>query len=66
METGFRAYWQYITAEAVRRRKSQGLTQAEVASLAEVSLPTLIKFEAGSTSIRAHVAARILKVLGLY
>lgn len=65
MESGFQAHWQRLVAEAIRRRKAQKLTQAEVASLAEVSLPTLIKFESGSVDITAKVAARILEVLGL-
>ena len=65
METSFRPYWRAVTAEAVRRRKAQKLTQAEVASLAGVSLPTLIKFETGSVTVRAKIALRILEVLGL-
>ena len=65
MERNFRLDWPRIVTEAVRRRKSQGLTQEQLSVLAGVSKPTLNRFEKGGTSVRLESALRILRVLGL-
>ena len=65
MERNIRLNWPRIVAEAVRRRKEQGLTQEQLAALASVSKPTLNRFEKGSPSLRLENALRILRTLGL-
>ena len=57
--------WRALVAEAVRRRKAEGLTQKALAALAEVSAPTVIAFERGETSLRLDKALDILRVVGL-
>lgn len=57
--------WREITYEAMRRRKSEGMTQEDVASLAGVSRATVIALERGETSVRLDKALEILRVLGL-
>ena len=65
MERNLRLDWQAIVAEAVRRRREQGLTQEQLAVLAGVSKPTLNRFEQGRAGLRVESALRILRVLGL-
>ena len=57
--------WREITYEAQRRRKSERLTQEDLAALAGVSRATVISFERGETSVRLDNALEILRVLGL-
>ena len=53
-------------AAAVRqRRRSMGLTQAEVADLGGVSAKFLIEFERGKPSVRLDKVMDVLDVLGL-
>lgn len=51
--------WDALVDEAVRRRKTEGLTQVQLAALAGVSAPTIISFEKGDKGLsqigRAHV-----------
>ncbi|MBT4880136.1 MAG: helix-turn-helix transcriptional regulator [Alphaproteobacteria bacterium] len=64
MERNLCLNWQELVKEAVRRRKKQKLTQKELAALAQLSLPTLIAFEQGKTSITVANALKILRWLG--
>jgi len=65
MERNIRLNWQHFVEEAVKRRKEQRLTQAQLSVLAAVSKPTLNSFEQGKTSVRLDSALKILRVLGL-
>ena len=57
--------WPALVAEAIRRRKAEGLSQRDLAALAGVSLPTVVKFEKASGEIIVAKALAILAVLGL-
>lgn len=57
--------WPELVAEAVSRRKSEGLTQKDIAALAGVSVPTVIAFEKGETSLTLSKAMEILEIVGL-
>jgi transcriptional regulator with XRE-family HTH domain len=65
MERDIHLNWKAFVKEAVNRRKSQNLTQEQLAILAGVSKPTLNNFEHGKTSITLESALKILRVLGL-
>jgi transcriptional regulator with XRE-family HTH domain len=65
MERNIRLNWPDCVDEAVKRRKSQGLTQEQLAILAGVSKPTLNSFEQGKTTITLQNAIKILRELGL-
>ncbi len=65
MEWMFRLNWPLIVAEAKQRRKQQKLTQQRLAMLAEVSTPTISRFESGEWHIELSSALNILKVLGM-
>ena len=57
--------WPSLVEEALRRRRAEGLTQKEHAALAGVSVPTLIAFERGRTTLSLAKAMDILGVVGL-
>ena len=57
--------WTELVREAIAVRKQEGLTQRDLAALAGVTQPTIVKFEKGSTSIRVDSALAILRALGL-
>lgn len=57
--------WSALVEEALRRRRAEGLTQKEHAALAGVSVPTLIAFDRGQTTLSLAKAIDILNVLGL-
>ena len=65
MERNIRLNWQDLVDEAIKRRKSQRLTQEQLAMLADVSKPTLNNFEQGKTNITLENAMKILRSLGL-
>jgi transcriptional regulator with XRE-family HTH domain len=56
--------WPEIVASAKRRRQEMKLTQRRLASVAGLSLPTVVKFEAGQ-DIRLSSGLAILKVLDM-
>jgi transcriptional regulator with XRE-family HTH domain len=56
--------WPEIVASAKRRRQEMKLTQRRLAAVAGVSLPTVVKLEAGQ-DIRLSSALAILKVLDM-
>lgn len=58
--------WRATVSEAVRRRKQEGLTQAQLASLAGVSRPTVVAFEQGEINLRFERVIAILDALGLF
>lgn len=57
--------WDGLVAEAVRRRRREGLTQKEHAAMANVSVPTMVAFDRGETSLSLTKALDILRVVGL-
>lgn len=65
MERNLFLNWSDLVDEAVRRRKSQRFTQAQLAILAGVSKPTLNSFERKKTSITLESALKILRTVGL-
>lgn len=60
-----RLHWENLVVEAVRIRKQEKLTQRQLAALAGVTQPTVVKFEKGSTTMRIESALSILAALGL-
>jgi transcriptional regulator with XRE-family HTH domain len=57
--------WAAVVRRARERRVAEGLSQRDLAALAGVSVPTVVKLEKGDTSIRLDVALAILATLGL-
>jgi transcriptional regulator with XRE-family HTH domain len=57
--------WTALVAEAIRRRKAEKLTQREHASLASVSIPTIVAFDRGERTLTLAKAFDILRVVGL-
>ncbi len=58
--------WQKLVKEALRRRKAEKLTQRQHAALAGVSIPTLLAFDKGETTLSLQKAFNILRIVGLY
>lgn len=58
--------WRATVDEAIRRRKQEGLTQAQLAALASVSRPTVVAFEQGGINLRFERVIAILDALGLF
>ncbi len=57
--------WEQLVREAVTVRKRERLSQRDLAALAGVTQPTVVKFEKASTSIRVDSALAILCALSL-
>lgn len=57
--------WQALVAEAIRRRKAESMTQREHAALASVSIPTIVAFDRGESTLTLVKAFDILRVVGL-
>ncbi|MFQ5974538.1 MAG: DUF1488 family protein, partial [Alphaproteobacteria bacterium] len=65
MERSLRLNWPALVEEARRRRKAQRLTQQRLAAIADVSAPTISRFESGDRNIQLASALAILDALGL-
>jgi transcriptional regulator with XRE-family HTH domain len=65
MEREFRLNWTLLVEEAVRRRRNLKLTQKTLAGLAEVSTPTVSRFEQNDADIQLSSVLKILGVLGM-
>ncbi len=65
MERNIPLDWPSLVNEAVLRRKQQRLTQKDLAIIAKVSKPTIVKFEKQSGNITMDAAFAILRALGL-
>src|SRR3990167_1365308 len=65
MERQFRINWPAIVEEAKQRRKAQKLTQSRLAEMAEVSTPTISRFENNAKDIQLSTIISILTVLGM-
>jgi transcriptional regulator with XRE-family HTH domain len=57
--------WDVLVKEAIRRRKTEKLTQREHAALASVSIPTIVAFDRGERTLTLAKAFDILRVVGL-
>ena len=57
--------WGELIAEAKRRRHEQGVTIRRLAAMANVSLPTVVRFEKNERDIQLSSALRILDALGM-
>ena len=65
MERNLRLNWPAVVEAARRRRKAQKLTQQRLAAIAEISAPTVSRFESGDKNIQLSSALAILEALGL-
>ena len=65
MERDVLLNWSALVEEAVRRRHRMNLTQKQLAALAEVSTPTVSRFEQNAKDIQLSSALAILDVLGM-
>jgi transcriptional regulator with XRE-family HTH domain len=65
MERQFFINWPAIVEEAKQRRKELKLTQVRLAQMAQVSTPTLSRFENDEKDIQLSSVIRILSVLGI-
>ena len=65
MEWQFRINWPAIVEEAKQRRKTQKLTQQQLAILAGVSTPTVSRFENGEKDVQLSSIMNILGILGM-
>ena len=57
--------WPAIVREAIRRRRSEKLSQRALAAIAGVTHPTVVAFEKGETSLKVKTALAILNALGM-
>jgi len=65
MERNIPLDWPSLVNEAIHRRKEQRLTQKDLAIIAKVSKPTVVKFETQSGNITLDTVFAILHALGL-
>lgn len=65
MESLFQLNYRFIVEEAKQRRKAQKFTQRQLATLANVSTPTVSRFEAGEKDIQLSSILSILGILGM-
>lgn len=57
--------WEEIVNRAVKRRKELGITQKRLALLANVSTPTISRFENNDQDIKLSSVLAIINVLGV-
>ena len=65
MERNIRLNWNLLVEEAIKRRKERKISQRRLAAIAEVSQPTISRFEQRKDDIQLSSAIKILSVLGL-
>jgi transcriptional regulator with XRE-family HTH domain len=65
MERSVSLDWAEIVEEARRRRQDRKLTQRRLAAMANVSLPTVVRFEKNARDIQLSSALAILNVLDM-
>ena len=65
MERNIRLNWDLLVKEAIKRRKERKISQRRLATIAEVSQPTISRFEKQKEDIQLSSAIKILDVLGL-
>src|SRR5215467_3507024 len=65
MERHFQINWPLLVEEAIRRRYGMRLTQRQLATLANVSTPTVSRFERAAKDVQLSSVLTILDVLGM-
>ena len=65
MERSIRLNWNLLVKEAIKRRKERKISQRRLAIIAEVSQPTVSRFEQQKQDIQLSSAIKIFDVLGL-
>ena len=65
MERNIRLNWNLLVEEAIKRRKERKISQRRLAAIADVSQPTISRFEQRKEDIQLSSAIKILDVLGL-
>ena len=65
MERSIRLNWDLLVKEAIKRRKERKISQRRLGTIAEVSQPTVSRFERQEQDIQLSSAFKILDVLGL-
>jgi transcriptional regulator with XRE-family HTH domain len=65
MERDFQINWPLLVEEAIRRRHAIKLTQRQLAALANVSTPTVSRFELAAKDVQLSSVVAILDVLGM-
>lgn len=65
MERNIRLNWRLLVEEAIKRRKEQKLSQRRLAAIANVSQPTISRFEQQQENIQLSSAMKILDTLSL-
>ena len=65
MERNIRLNWDLLVKEAIKRRKERKISQRRLAAIAEVSQPTVSRFEQQKEDIQLSSALKIFEVLGL-
>src|SRR5713226_4552865 len=65
MEREFQINWALLVEEANRRRHRMKLTQRQLAALANVSAPTVSRFELAAKDVQLSSVLAILDVLGM-
>ncbi len=65
MERDIRLNWNLLVEEAIKRRKEQKISQRHLAAIADVSQPTVSRFELRRKDIQLSSAFKILETLGL-
>ena len=65
MERNIRLNWNLLVEEAIKRRKERKISQRRLAAIAEVSQPTVSRFERRKENIQLSSAFKIFDVLGL-
>ena len=65
MERSVRLNWDLLVKETIKRRKERKISQRRLGTIAEVSQPTVSRFERQEQDIQLSSAITILDVLGL-
>jgi transcriptional regulator with XRE-family HTH domain len=65
MEREFQINWPLLVEEAIRRRHGVRLTQRQLAMLANVSTPTVSRFELAAKDVQLSSVLAILDALGM-
>ncbi|MCY4000305.1 MAG: helix-turn-helix transcriptional regulator [Bacteroidetes bacterium] len=65
MERNIQLNWGLLVQEAIRRRKERNISQRRLASIVEISQPTVSRFERQQKDIQLSSAIKILDALGM-
>jgi len=65
MERNLQINWDLLVKEAIRRRKERNISQRRLATIAEISQPTVSRFERQKQNIQLSSAMKIFDILGM-